>query len=67
MKYKLAPFYKRCLSFFGFSRDEQNHMEEVTIENGSYVCYVSLIMVCFKFRKFACNAVAFLNCANLFV
>ncbi|XP_045200186.2 protein ECT2-like isoform X2 [Mercenaria mercenaria] len=34
MKYKLAPFYKRCLSFLGFSKDEQNHMEEVTIENG---------------------------------
>ncbi|KAL4219754.1 Protein T2 [Mactra antiquata] len=34
MKYKLPPFYKRCLSFLGFSKDEQNHMEEITIENG---------------------------------
>ena len=34
IKYKLPPFYKQCLSFLGFSKDEQNHMEEVTIENG---------------------------------
>jgi len=34
MKYKVPPFYKRCLSFLGFSREEQNHMEEITIENG---------------------------------
>ncbi|XP_052217057.1 protein ECT2-like isoform X1 [Dreissena polymorpha] len=34
MKYKVPPFYKRCLSFLGFSHEEQNHMEEITIENG---------------------------------
>ena len=34
IKYKLPPFYKQCLSFLGFSKEEQNHMEEVTIENG---------------------------------
>ena len=34
MKYKLLPFHQRCLSFLGFSKEEQNHMEEVTVENG---------------------------------
>jgi len=35
MKYKVPPFHKKCLSFLGFSHDEQNHMEEITIENGN--------------------------------
>ncbi|XP_052783729.1 protein ECT2-like isoform X2 [Mya arenaria] len=34
MKYKVPPFHKKCLSFLGFTHDEQNHMEEITIENG---------------------------------
>ncbi|WAR28839.1 ECT2-like protein [Mya arenaria] len=33
MKYKVPPFHKKCLSFLGFTHDEQNHMEEITIEN----------------------------------
>lgn len=52
MKYKVPPFYKRCLSFLGFSADEQNHMEEITIENGMsvdpeicYACQVKIYLV----------------------
>ncbi|KAI0240758.1 Protein ECT2 [Lamellibrachia satsuma] len=34
MSHKLSPFYFSTLSFLGFSRDEQRHMEEVTFKNG---------------------------------
>ncbi|KAH9491795.1 Protein T2, partial [Bulinus truncatus] len=32
--YRMKPFYECCLSFLGFSAEEQRHMEELTIENG---------------------------------
>ncbi|XP_059171147.1 protein ECT2-like [Physella acuta] len=32
--YRMKPFYECCLSFLGFSAEEQSHMEELTIENG---------------------------------
>ncbi|XP_012943637.1 protein ECT2 [Aplysia californica] len=32
--YRMKPFYECCLSFLGFSAEEQKHMEELTIENG---------------------------------
>lgn len=34
MCHKLSPFYFSTLSFLGFCRDEQRHMEEVTFKNG---------------------------------
>ncbi|XP_071084886.1 protein ECT2-like isoform X1 [Haliotis cracherodii] len=34
MLYRVKPFYECCLSFLGFSKEEQKHMEELTIENG---------------------------------
>ncbi|XP_033759920.1 protein ECT2-like isoform X1 [Pecten maximus] len=34
MVHRVPPFYKCCLSFLGFSKEEQKHMEELTIENG---------------------------------
>ena len=32
----MPPFYKCSLSFYGFSDEERKHMEELTIENGTY-------------------------------
>ncbi|KAL5004653.1 hypothetical protein ScPMuIL_018109 [Solemya velum] len=34
MQYKVLPFFKCQLSFLGFSKEEQKHMEDLTIENG---------------------------------
>ncbi|ESO86405.1 hypothetical protein LOTGIDRAFT_61738, partial [Lottia gigantea] len=38
MSYRVKPFYECCLSFIGFSTEEQKHMEELTIENGGTYC-----------------------------
>lgn len=32
--YRMKPFYECCLCFLGFAKEEQKHMEELTIENG---------------------------------
>ncbi|KAK6195819.1 hypothetical protein SNE40_001172 [Patella caerulea] len=40
MSYRVKPFYECCLSFVGFTSDEQKHMEELTIENGGTYCSV---------------------------
>ena len=36
MEYKVKPFFDCCLSFLGFSTDEQKHMEELTVQNGNH-------------------------------
>ena len=36
MQHRMSPFYLATLSFLGFSRDEQRHMEEITCQNGEY-------------------------------
>ena len=35
MDCKVKPFFDCCLSFMGFSSDEQKHMEDLTVENGN--------------------------------
>ncbi|BFZ06676.1 hypothetical protein BsWGS_09714 [Bradybaena similaris] len=35
--YRMKPFYECCLCFLGFAKEEQKHMEELTIENGGTV------------------------------
>ncbi|CAG5121443.1 unnamed protein product, partial [Candidula unifasciata] len=35
--YRMKPFYECCLCFLGFAKEEQKHMEELTIENGGSV------------------------------
>lgn len=37
MLHRMSPFYLTTLSFLGFSKDEQRHMEEVTVENGELI------------------------------
>ncbi|RUS82304.1 hypothetical protein EGW08_009936, partial [Elysia chlorotica] len=32
--YRMKPFYECCLSFLGFTENEQKHMEDLTLENG---------------------------------
>lgn len=32
----MKPFHQLCLSFLGFAKEEQEHMEELTLENGKY-------------------------------
>lgn len=41
MVHRVPPFFKCCLSFLGFSKEEQKHMEELTIENGGLFAPVS--------------------------
>ena len=36
MDYKLPPFFDCCLTFIGFSEEEKAHMEETTIEQGTW-------------------------------
>ena len=34
VQYRVPPFYKCCLCFYGFTDEEKKHMEELTVENG---------------------------------
>ena len=36
MLYKMNPFFFSVLSFYGFTKEEERHMEEVTVENGEF-------------------------------
>ena len=47
---RMSPFYLTTLSFLGFSKDEQRHMEEVTVENGKLFSAVIFVAV-FRFRE----------------
>ena len=48
MHYKLSPFYFSVVSFYGFPKDEQRHMEEVTVANGEELFFLNLIFKCFN-------------------
>ncbi|KAL3848234.1 hypothetical protein ACJMK2_019105 [Sinanodonta woodiana] len=37
MQYRVPTFYQCCLSFIGFPREEQDHMEELTEQNGGMI------------------------------
>jgi len=45
MHYKLAPFSFAIISFYGFSKEETRHMEEVAVDNGTEI-YLSLQAYC---------------------
>ena len=36
LAYRMSPFFFSTLSFLGFTKEEQRHMEELTIENGEH-------------------------------
>jgi len=41
MQFKLGPFSYAIVSFYGFSKEESRHMEEVTVANGRMEYIVS--------------------------
>ena len=43
MQFKLGPFSYAIVSFYGFSKEESRHMEEVTVANGT--TYFSVVLI----------------------
>lgn len=47
VQYRVPPFYKCCLCFYGFTEEEEKkHMEELTVENGSLSLCVNYFLKC---------------------
>jgi len=45
MQFKLGPFSYAIVSFYGFSKEESRHMEEVTVANGRTLYFNILVFV----------------------